>query len=54
LIDKVEDESEVGLRGGMRVFEEGGKEIDGVGIDAGAFVLGGMTDRLADVAREVV
>jgi hypothetical protein len=38
----------------MRVFEEGGKKIDGVSIDAGTFVFGGMTDCLADVAREVV
>ena len=36
------------------MFDEGGEEVDGVGVDASAFVLCGVKDSGANVTREGV
>jgi hypothetical protein len=54
LVDEVKDETDIVLRRGVRVFEEGSEDGDGVGIDAGTLVLGGVADCLTYVTGEAV
>ena len=54
LVDEVKDETDIVLRRGVRTFEEGSEDIDGVGIDAGTLVLGGVADRVTYVTGEAV
>ena len=54
LVDEVKDETDIVLRRGVRVFEEGSEDVDGVGIDAGTLVLGGVADCLTYVTGEAV
>ena len=52
MVDEIEDVMEVWFDGGGGTLEEISKEVDGVGVDAGAFVFGGMENCVANVARE--
>lgn len=54
LVDEVKDETDIVLRRGVRTFEEGSEDIDGVGIDAGTLVLGGVADCVTYVTGETV
>ncbi len=54
LIDQVEDETQIVLDGRVLAFEEGGKYVDGISVDPGAFVLGGVAGGVANVSREAV
>ena len=52
MVDQVEDVVEVWFDGGDGLFDERCEEVDGIGVDAGAFVLCSMKDGFADVARK--
>ena len=54
LVNEVKDKADVVLRRGVRAFEEGSEDIDGVGIDAGTFVLGGVANCVTYVTREAI
>ncbi len=54
MVDKIEDEVEVVLDCGYFTFDKGAEEVNRVSIYTGTFVLGGVKDSFADVAREGV
>ncbi len=50
MVDGVEDECQVRFDRGDGAFDESGEEVDGVGVDAGLFILLGMNDSMAYVS----
>ena len=54
LVNEVKYKADVVLRRVVRAFEEGSEDIDGVGIDAGTLVLGGVADCVTYVTGETV
>ena len=54
LVNEVKYKADVVLRRVVRAFEEGSEDIDGVGIDAGTLVLGGVAYCVTYVTGETV